>query len=241
MIFRRRRLPRNEVFKINTDTSMGGFVPDSEPSISPSPTPTNTVTPSITPSVTPTITSSVTPSTTVTPSITVSPSITSSLTPTPSITPSVTLSPSVTPTRTLTPTPTQFCKRFTGVQTTIGNGSTYNYTACNNQNGTLKLPNSAFGSTVTIYSRSGAPTKSSGTGVVTWTDQGFGNPCSGSTFTQFSTNSGINSEVDVTDCGGATYKQVVSQSGPVAGCFTSYTCTFTCGTLITTSYGSCST
>ncbi len=54
------------MFKINTDTSMGGFVPDSV-QVSPSVTPTNTVTPSITPSVTPSVTPSITPTITMTP------------------------------------------------------------------------------------------------------------------------------------------------------------------------------
>jgi hypothetical protein len=177
-----------------------------------------------------------------TPSITASPTVTPSAT----ITSTPTNTSSSTPEPTTTPTPTpsnaQFCKRYTGVQTSVGNGSIYVYTACNNYGGSLLVPNSVFGATVTVYSRSGAPTKLSGTGVMTWTDQGFGEPCSGSSFYGYVCNTNLGSSATVTDCGGATYNQQMSASGQgFAGCFTAISCNTNCGQVSITNLGSCTT
>ena len=94
---------------------------------------------------------------------------------------------------------------------------------------------------MTIYSRSGAPTKSSGTGTITWTDQGFAEPCSGSTSYSFSTSSAIGHGLTVTDCGGNTYTTSIIPGGSYSGCLTSYTCTSNCTSLVVTNNGSCTT
>jgi hypothetical protein len=188
--------------------------------------------------------------------ITPTPSATATATPTPSVTTTNTQTPTntqtatqtSTPTRTpgptSTPTPTpsgaQFCKRYTGLVTAGGNGQTWSYTQCNNIGGVLRLLSSNSG-TMTIYSRSGAPTKSSGTGTITWTDQGFSEPCSGSTSYSFSTSSGIGHGLTVTDCGGNTYTTSIIPGGDYSGCLTSYTCTSNCTSLVVTNNGSCTT
>jgi hypothetical protein len=167
--------------------------------------------------------------------------------PTPTPTTTTTTTPTTTPTNTSTPSPTpsntQFCKRYTGVLTSAGNGQIWNYTQCNNVDGQLRLIASSNPGTMTIYSRSGAPTKSSGTGTITWTDQGFDEPCSGSTSYTFSTSSGIGHGLTVTDCGGNTYTTSIipNISGVYSGCLTSYTCTSNCGSLVVTNNGSCTT
>jgi hypothetical protein len=173
-----------------------------------------------------------------------SPTPTSTSTPTPSVTQTQTTTPTPSVTATLTPSPTpsgaQFCKRYTGLVTAGGNGQTWNYTQCNNIGGTLRLLSSNSG-TMTIYSRSGAPTKSLGTGTITWTDQGFEEPCSGSTSYSFSTSSGIGHGLTVTDCGGNTYTTSIIPGGDYSGCITSYTCTSNCVFLNVTNNGSCTT
>ena len=152
--------------------------------------------------------------------------------------------PTPTMTSTPTPTPTQFCKRYTGSQTSVGNGAKYNYTACNGITGEYWMPNSVIGYSPTIYAVS-PPTKVSGTGVMTWTDNGFANPCSGSTFTRITCESGLGTYWSVVDCGGASYTQsLLSVGQSFTGCFTSLTCNSNCisPTYYTqTNYGSCST
>ena len=137
------------------------------------PTPTNSPTASITPSNTQTPTA--TPTNTQTPTSTLIP-------PTPSSTETPTPTVTSTPTQTsVTPTPTQFCKKYTGTQTFVGNGAKYVYTACNGQIGGYIMPNSGIGYNPEFYAIS-PPTKQSGTGVMTFTDDGFATPCGGSTF-----------------------------------------------------------
>ena len=168
-------------------------------------------------------------------------------TPTTTTTPTNTATPSETPppsTPSPTPSNTQFCKRYTGEITAVGNGQVWTYTQCNNQEGRLKLTSTPTSSgTMTIYSRSGAPTKSSGTGTITWTDQGFDEPCSGSTSYRFSTTSGLGVAISVTDCGGNTYSTTVIPGGDYAGCLTNYVCisASNCGSLVVTNNGSCTT
>jgi len=236
-------MPRWDTFKIPavaSNSALGGYAPEETSGIpvTPSVTPSNTPTPSITASQTPTPSITASATNTPTPSITASPSVT------PSITPSTTSTPVVSPTSTLTPTPTPsktpFCKRFTGVVNTLGNGVVYNYTACNGLGGTFRT-SSAFGTTTTVYSQSGAPTKVGGTGTMTWTDQGFDSPCPGSKFYSVSTSSGVGAGITVTDCGGQTYALGVTSTGPWAGCFTAISCTAgNCGSVSIVDNGNCS-
>ena len=233
-----------------TMTATPGLTPTATPAVTSTPTTTTTQTPSITASqtMTPTPTNTETPTNTPTPTNTETP--TNTPTPTNTGTPNVTPTSTTTPTGTVATTPTpsptpsnaQFCKRYTGAVTANGNGQVWNYTQCNNQTGRLQLPSSNMaGKTLTIYSRSGAPTKSSGTGTTTWTDQGFSEPCSGSTSYSFSTTSGIGAGLTVTDCGGQTYNIGVTTAGVFSTCLTSYTCNSGCVDLTVVNYGSCTT
>jgi hypothetical protein len=164
--------------------------------------------------------------------------------PTPTMTPTPTQTPTQTPSQ--TPTPTQFCKRYTGVQSSVGNGAVYSYTACNGITGTYRMPNSVISYSPTIYATS-PPAKTLGTGVMTWTDNGFQNPCSASTFTRIYTDSSMNlgTSFTITDCGGATYTQFISGANQdFTGCYTSLSCNSNCiqGVYyLRTDYGSCST
>jgi hypothetical protein len=247
----------------NTPTNTSSNTQTPTPSITASQTQTPTNTPTVTPTRTQTPTPSITASNTMTPTNTPTntttktqtptPSITASQTPTPTLTQTPTsTTPAVTPTATtpsVTPTATQFCKRYTGSVTALGNGQRWNYTQCNNQGGSIPLRSSGLGggglvvgSILTVYSRSGAPTKSAGSGNITWTDQGFSSPCSGSTSYNFlsSTNSGV--AIQVTDCGGTTYTMgTLFDTQSASSCFTSYTCTAGCSNLTVTNYGSCTT
>jgi hypothetical protein len=223
----KRRLPRWDSFKVpnvGVNSSLGGAVPEetSGVPVTPSVTPSNTPTPSVT--AQPTSTPTNTPTNTNTPT----PSVTAQPTGTPTNTPSQTGTPVTSPTATLTPSPTPsktpFCKRFTGVVNTLGNGVIYNYTACNGLGASFRTT-SAFGATTTVYSQSGAPTKVGGTGTMTWTDQGFDSPCPGSKFYSVSSSSGVGAGITVTDCGGQTYALPVSNTGGFSGCFTAISCT----------------
>jgi hypothetical protein len=239
----KKRLPRWDSFKVpnvGVNSSLGGAVPEETSGIpvTPSVTPSNTPTVSVTAQPTSTPTNTPTNTNTPTPSITASPSLT------PSITPSQTGTPVLSPTATLTPSPTPsrspFCKRFTGVVNTLGNGVVYNYTACNGLGGSFRVT-SSFGNTVTVYSQSGAPAKAAGTGTMTWTDQGFDSPCGGSQFYGVTTSSGVGASFDVVDCGGASYRLGVSQFAGWSGCFTSIACVLgNCPSTTITNYGNCS-
>jgi hypothetical protein len=240
-----------------TQTQTTTQTPSNTPTQTPSNTPTNTPTPSITSSQTPTNTATQTGTPTQTPTTTTTltatptqtPSNTPTNTPTPSITssqtPTVTPTNSVTPTNTgtssPTPTPTQFCKRYNGAVGVYGNGQTWTYTTCKGSAGRLQLSSAAIWSNVTIYSSSGAPTKSSGTGTMTWTDAGFANPCSGSNQYSLTSSSSSNSTVSVTDCGGNSYSVTVSSSISQRNCYTSVSCVTNCASFSSTNEGSCST
>jgi hypothetical protein len=82
---------------------------------------------------------------------------------------------------------------------------------------------------------------------MTWTDQGFSEPCSGSTFTTIFTTGSQNAGTSwtVTDCGGATYSQSLTGANQAfSGCYTSISCNSNCieGTFYErTNYGSCTT
>ncbi len=210
----------------------------------PTPTPSNT--PTGTPNVTPTQTG--TPNPTPTNTATQTPTGTASVTPTPTntgtpeVTPTPTQTSSGTPSPTTTPSPTpskaQFCKKYQVTIATVGNGQTWNYTQCNNIGGTFTWSNiQSAGATFTIYSRSGAPTKSSGTGTATITDLGFESPCSGSTSYTFSTTSGVNQPVNITTCAGDTDGFIITSARSWAGCVSSYTTS--APSLDVTNNGSC--
>jgi hypothetical protein len=96
------------------------------------------------------------------------------------------------------------------------------------------------GTSFTVYSKSGAPTRVSGTGTATIVDNGFESPCSGSTSYTFSTTSGIGVGVNITTCGGDTDGFVITQTRSWAGCVSSYTCVSNCVSLDVTNNGNCS-
>lgn len=242
-MFPRKRMPRWDTFKmpaVAADSSMGGFAPEETSGIpvTPSVTPSNTPTPSVTAQPTPTPSVSPTNTNTPTPSVTAQPTSTPTNTPTATGTPIV--SPSISATPTPTPSRAPFCKRYTGVVNTLGNGVAYNYTACNGLGGTFRT-SSAFGATTTVYSQSGAPVKAAGTGTMTWTDQGFDSPCPGSKFYSVSTSSGVGAGINVTDCGGVNYTLAVNQFAGWAGCFTSIGCVNgNCASVSIVDNGNCS-
>jgi hypothetical protein len=157
---------------------------------------------------------------------------------------SCSINPTPTNTPTPTPTPTQFCKKYTGVQTFQGTGAKYVYTACNGITGEYLLPNASILYSPTIYATS-PPTKQSGNGEMTWTDNGFQNACSASTFTRITSLTNLGTYWNVVDCGGASYTQSPLSSGQsFTGCFTSLSCSANCTQGVNysrTDYGSCST